>query len=208
MIDDQTSHDWRPLRSIFYALNSDDHPLYFAFLLPSDRESAIVKAVRSGKVPTRGLRRESSSSLVTGRVFEPIEGKLNTDAEVNFFLNEITVRETCVKAFENALLARKITVGEETYASVEADLREVEQWLRKYALPAEYVTPGPGRKRLPLGRERDLRKFLMKLGSSCGAEAAQRKAEDHFDAEIARERIRKARTELGIKAPTRPRNPT
>ena len=87
MTDDQAPYDWRPLWSIFCALNSAEHPLYLAFLLPDHREKAIVNAVRSNKVAVRGRRGGGYSSLVTGGVPEEIKG-LNKDADVNVLQNE------------------------------------------------------------------------------------------------------------------------
>ena len=141
MTDDQAPYDWRPLWSIFCALNSAEHPLYLAFLLPDHREKAIINAVRSNKVAVRGRRGGGYSSLVTGGVPEEIKG-LNKDADVNVLQNEITVRETYVStALKNGILARINTVSGETYVSVEADLREVEQSLCKYALPRGWREP-------------------------------------------------------------------
>jgi hypothetical protein len=47
--------------------------------------------------------------------------------------------------------------------------------------------------------ERELSEFIQNLGNSCGADAAWRKAKEHFGADISREKIRKMRADLGIK---------
>jgi len=61
------------------------------------------------------------------------------------------------------------------------------------------------RRPLPGAFENKLHGFIESLGDSCGANVAWKKAEEHFNAKIPRNKIRELRKELGIKAPSRPR---
>jgi hypothetical protein len=140
--------DWQPLRDIFYSGLLD---IDLAF---DNRESAVANAVRSGDVAVRG---QLASELGLGfSAFDRIEKRLSSDWDISVWENQAQGRESGGRYVR--------------YWDAQADLCDVQKWIRENALPqwcreARAFEPPehPQAKRRPRPKRDRAQRLLLKM---------------------------------------------
>lgn len=141
-----SSADWARLSQIFYELNNPEHSLRYALM--TDREAAIVNAVKSGDVPVRGRRDHFDA-------FARIEKRMTPEAEISVHWDTAAVRLVPSGGETVAIVTDGMRLGSLSlprivfalptgpkraeYIEVEADRRAVEAWIAANALPAGWT---------------------------------------------------------------------
>jgi hypothetical protein len=142
--------DWRHLSNILQELRSFDHRFRSALNF-FESESAITNAIRSAEVAVRGRRDNGLSSLSSA--FERIEKYLGAKNYVDISLNRVIIPDDgAVLSLHHRMNLKRLQMNPEIFPSstsvtipgsgaagrftdVQADLRGVETWIFKNALP-------------------------------------------------------------------------
>jgi hypothetical protein len=131
--------DWRHLSDILQELTSSDHRFRHAFndsfeiesAITNEIESAIANAACSGEVAVRGRR--YNDFFLRNSAFERVEKYLGPKAGVDISLNRIDIPD------DGAALSVTVCGAVRRFTDAQADLRGVEKWIFKNALPLRYL---------------------------------------------------------------------